>query len=76
MPRFVEQKLDNPHQSAPRVPAFSFEGITHPKRVAGSLVVGVKRGDSSVRVGNASGFLPGEQLLITCRVVPPEVMET
>jgi hypothetical protein len=27
-------------------------------------------------VGNASGFLPGEQLLITCRVVPPEVMET
>ena len=76
VPRFAAQKLDDPRQSAPRAATFLFEGITHPKRVKADLVAPLKRGDTFVRVGNSSGFLPGEQLIISCRVVPPAVMET
>lgn len=76
VPRFLAQKLDQPGSGAPRMPTFAFEGITHPKRVTADLIAPLKRGDTVVRVGDSSGFLPGEQLIISGRVVPAEVMET
>jgi hypothetical protein len=76
VPRFAAQKLDNPSQGAPRAATFLFEGVTHPKRVRADLTAPLKRGDTTVRVGDSSGFLPGEQLIISCRAVPSDVMQT
>ena len=76
VPRFINRPLDKRRSDAPRRPTFAFEGVTHPKRVVADLIAPLKRGDTVVRVADSSRFLAGEQLIISCRVVPTRVMET
>ena len=70
-PRFEGQALDK-QGDAPRVAVFNFEGATHPKRARGLLMAPVKRGDTSIRLREATGFLPGEVAWIAAQKIPAE----
>ena len=73
-PRFEGQALDK-QGDAPRVAVFSFEGATHPKRARGRLTAPVKRGDTSIQLKEAKGFLPGEVVWVAAQKIPAKTFD-